>query len=174
MAASVRMGADDSRDTDDVSARQAAEALALERRDAPLPRAFGGPPRVADPPPAPAAVDAPDPQPRAVPIERARPRRRVWTWSFGGATLGSAAAALGAGLTARDRESQHDACTAQGHECGELERQGGRYARAANALIGVAGGFACATVAAFLIEGKRQRSVALRVAPGSLGVSGAF
>jgi hypothetical protein len=167
---------------DAAPATQAAEALALEHREAPIPLAFreqpATPAAVSDAP-ATRATDGPalpakDVAQDSVPRGR---RRRVWTWSFGAASLAAGAAALGTGLVVRDRVEKHRECVAaESGDCDALKQQGGRYQRASNALIGVAGGLAVATVAAFFIERQRLRvaQISLRAAPGGLGIAARF
>jgi hypothetical protein len=72
---------------------------------------------------------------------------------------------------------EHQEClAAESGDCGAVKQQGDRYLRASYALIGVAGGLAGATVAAFFIEGKRRRAaqIPLRAAPGGLGIATRF
>jgi hypothetical protein len=167
------------------AAQQAAEALALERQDAPIPLAYQPRPQppavpvVPVSPPVSALPVAEQPPPPALAHGPAvhTPRRRAWTWGFGAATVAAGGAALGLGLVVNRKLSEYDTCVnGDGDNCNAVQRHGDRFALGANVALGIAGGFALATVSAFFVEGRKRRAIqgALRLGPAGVVAVGAF
>jgi hypothetical protein len=155
--------------------QRAAETLALEREEAPVPLAFQARPANAAQI---AGVQAPPASPQEPTSNRheAAParQRRVWTWSLGAATVAAGAAVLGLGLAVQNKLADHKACTENEEpNCDALSQKGDRLAVAVNVTAGIAGALAVGTLTAFFVEG-RKRSLQASLGAGGVVVRGAF
>lgn len=88
-------------------------------------------------------------------------KKRIWTYILGGAALASLATGVAMRLVASGEHDDYKQCSSG--DCEKLRVDGQHHERIAYIAFGVAGGFAVASITAFVLEGRAKKDSSLAV-----------